>query len=80
MSTVIMVLLCLLFAAFAVIAFMTAHKEKEERKKVEEALERARLANKKIMEAYADADEKKKAADTGDINHDLDVMANELRN
>ena len=80
MKTLITILICVLFAAFAFISFRAACKEKAERKKIEEALERARNANKKIMEAYADADEKKKAADTGNIKHDLSVMADELRN
>lgn len=78
MGNVVIILICLLVCSFAFFAFYLASKERAERKQTEEEIQRLKENETKAAETVTEANKTKADARTGDIERDVNYMANRL--
>lgn len=78
MTTVILILICIITLLFAGLAFYIASKETRERKELEKEIEERTEYAKQQQEATAQANQTKADARTGDHERDLNFMADKL--
>lgn len=78
MQTVVLILICVIVALVAFGGFYIAAVEAKQRREYERLYKEAQTNADKAAEIITEANGTKEAANTGDINNDLDYMANKL--
>ena len=78
MTTVISIFICIITVVFAALAFYLAIQEKQAQKELEKEIQERTEYARKQAEAVTEANNTKAEARTGNIERDLDYMANRL--
>lgn len=78
MKTILLIIICVLMAVFAIGAFILAQEEKKRRKQTEKKIMEAYERENKAAEIITESNKTKAAANTGNINNDINFMANKL--
>lgn len=78
MKTILLIIICVLMAAFAICAFILVHKEKKRRKQTEKKIIEVYERENKAAGIITESNKTKADARTGDYSADIKYMANKL--